>query len=39
MNNRIPNDSITAAATLSHFGNNEVSLVLDRNLETVYASN
>lgn len=39
MNNKIPNDSITASANLSHFGNNEVSLVLDGNLETVYASN
>lgn len=39
MNNKIPNDSITASANLSHFGTNEVSLVLDGNLETVYASN
>lgn len=39
MNNKIPNDSITASANLSHFGNNEVSLVLDGNLETSYASN
>lgn len=39
MNNKIPNDSIIASANLSHFGNNEVSLVLDGNLETVYASN
>ena len=39
MNNKIPNDSITATANLSHFGTNEVSLVLDGNLETVYASN
>uniref|UniRef100_UPI00260B3952 hypothetical protein n=1 Tax=uncultured Cetobacterium sp. TaxID=527638 RepID=UPI00260B3952 len=39
MINKIPNDSIIASATLSHFGNNEVSLTLDGNLETVYASN
>lgn len=39
MNNKIPNNSIIASATLSHFSNNEASLALDGSLETVYASN
>lgn len=38
MNNKIPNEFTKVSATLSHQENNEITNILDGNLETIYAS-
>lgn len=38
MNNKIPNEFIKVSATLSHHGENDIVNILDRDLDTVYAS-